>query len=79
MYWVRQSSVSHLAALKVVHLEADTKLVVLTAHILQVKLDKHFHRDGITLCIDMELHLRVIQHRVIVRASTCSCITLAPL
>ena len=78
-YWIRQSSVGHLAALKVVHLEADTKVVVLTAHSLHVELDEHLYRDGTLLCLAMELQLRVVQDSIEVRASTCSSINLAPL
>ena len=77
--WARQSSVGHLAALKVVNLEADTKVVVLTAHSLQVELDEHLYRDGTLLCFAMELQLRVVQDCVEVRASTSCSINLAPL
>ena len=63
-YWTRHSSVGHLAALKVVHLEADTKVVVLTAYTLHVELDEHLYRNGILHCIDMELQLRVVQDGV---------------
>ena len=64
VYWVRQSSVRYLAALKVVHLKADTKVVILTAHTLHAELDEHLYRDGILHCIDMELHLRVVKDGV---------------